>query len=312
MDSGWVGAVAGIAAVVLAIPGFIIANRQLRRRRISTASRTRPEQEIGKGLPPIRLSQRVLATTGVVLATMLVAASTVLSKAHEPDAISSGARPVGTSCPLTTGPLAIAVAGRANAPSPVVSRSTVNLIEERTKSRSPVSVVGVDGNPRIYFQGSFSSSAKNNARLEIERRFFVKTVSEEVSNLRATTPEADLLAAINLAGRLTTPNGTIVLIDSGLQTMPPLPFQLSRNIDAYPKDVVAFLKAGNLLPDLRGRTIVLVGIGDVALPQTPWAVTSETISSRYGVALHKPPARVCWSWTSPIPATRHRGFRRYQ
>jgi OmpA-OmpF porin, OOP family len=86
-------------------------------------------------------------------------------------------------------------------------------------------------------------------------------------DVRAQQPEADLLRALSLAARAVGKGGNIVLLDSGVQTVPPLDFRRTGMLTADPDDVATYLAKTGALPDLTGRRVLLSGIGDTAVPQ---------------------------------------------
>ena len=87
------------------------------------------------------------------------------------------------------------------------------------------------------------------------------------ADTRAAAAEADVLSALSLAGRQTTPGGTVIMLDSGLQTVAPLDFRQSDLLLAEPADIVEYLRSQQLLPMLEGRRLIMLGLGEVAAPQ---------------------------------------------
>ena len=85
--------------------------------------------------------------------------------------------------------------------------------------------------------------------------------------MHAQAPQADVLAALTLAARATPPGGNLVLADSGLQTVSPLDFRHDNLLQAEPAEVTTFLKKQQLLPDLTGQHLVLVGLRNKAEAQ---------------------------------------------
>ena len=70
-----------------------------------------------------------------------------------------------------------------------------------------------------------------------------------------------------LAAAATGPDGNIIVVDSGLQTVAPLEYQQPGLLMAPSSDVVTFLRQQDLLPDLSGRHVLLSGFGYTASPQ---------------------------------------------
>jgi outer membrane protein OmpA-like peptidoglycan-associated protein len=77
----------------------------------------------------------------------------------------------------------------------------------------------------------------------------------------------DQLSALQQAARATPPDGVVVLVDSGIQTVAPLDFRKDDLLEADPAEIRAFLDKNDLLPKLKGMAVLLVGIGNTALPQ---------------------------------------------
>ncbi|MDN5933037.1 MAG: OmpA family protein [Pseudonocardia sp.] len=75
------------------------------------------------------------------------------------------------------------------------------------------------------------------------------------------TGTPDLLAGIAVAARGTP--GTLLVLDSGITTTDPLDLRLI-GWEAEPAEIVERLRTADLLPDLRGWEVVLVGLGRVA------------------------------------------------
>ncbi|MGK3207306.1 OmpA family protein [Amycolatopsis sp. MEPSY49] len=131
-----------------------------------------------------------------------------------------------------------------------------------------VSVINVDGRPAVTESATFHSDANNTAKLDNDRTGFVRKFATMVTSVRAKVPEADVLGALAVAAHATGDGpGTVVLVDSGLQTLPPLDFRQPGLLDADPAEVAGAL--GEAVPDLRHKTVLLAGIGDTAAPQAP-------------------------------------------
>jgi OOP family OmpA-OmpF porin len=165
--------------------------------------------------------------------------------------------------------LAIAVGGRANSPKPVLPKSVTDVLVEQMDKKKGYTVVRVDGQPSIACAEQFSPQAVASEAKAAERRMFMETAFFEMRAARARQPEADPLLALSRAAAAAKPDGTVMLVDSGLQTVPPLDFRQQGLLLAQPDAVVQELKKRNLLPDLTNRKVVLAGIGYTAPPQKP-------------------------------------------
>jgi hypothetical protein len=140
-------------------------------------------------------------------------------------------------------------------------------MREAAKQRETVALVRVDGSPTIPFQGTFDTNAANDVARNSELEQFVQSVVERVGTLQPSAPEADVLGALGEAARITPEGGTVVLLDSGLQTTGQIRFQDPGTFGADPNEFVAYLRARNLMPSMAGRSVVLVGLGNTAEPQ---------------------------------------------
>lgn len=171
------------------------------------------------------------------------------------------------SCP-SGGPLTIALGARANMPSPVLPRELEDLVRTAVDKEQPISVYRVDGDPTRAILDTFHTDIQASA----PRRSAVDQHTSEVlavlNQVRSQVPEADTLKALWLAARDTPVGGTVILFDSGLSTMGPLNFLREGMIEADPTEVVTFLRTQQeAIPDLAGRRVILMGIGDTFAPQ---------------------------------------------
>jgi outer membrane protein OmpA-like peptidoglycan-associated protein len=168
-------------------------------------------------------------------------------------------------------PLAIAVGDRSNVPVPAYPSELASLLEATANAGKQIAVVRVDGQPKVFLPPPFRTTAQNpSARGRAVDNYLSSIINpylELSGNLVAKVPQADLLTALTLAASATSPNGNIVLIDSGLQTVAPLDYPQPGLLMSPPGDVVSFLRHEHLLPDLRGRHVLLVGFGYTAAPQ---------------------------------------------
>ncbi len=167
-------------------------------------------------------------------------------------------------------PLAVAVGARSNSAVPVLPDATAALLRDTAWAGQKVTFIRVDGEPEMTFTDTFRSQAGNEqARHDDFTVFLQQLQTAFATKTRAATREADPLAALSEAARATPPGGNLVLLDSGLQTMPPLRFQDGDGalLEAEPDEVVTDLKQQKALPDLHGRSVVLAGLGNTADPQ---------------------------------------------
>lgn len=172
-----------------------------------------------------------------------------------------------SSCDVGTASVALLVGGRTGSARPELPAVARTLLVDAAAARATISLYRVDGKPTRAWSGQFTQEAPTKTALEQRAEAYAQQVTGAAARVTATTPEADQLTALTLAGRDTAAGGTIVMVDSGLQTVAPLDFASGDLLVASPTEVVADLKARRLLPDLTGRTVVFAGLGDTAAPQ---------------------------------------------
>lgn len=186
--------------------------------------------------------------------------------------------PAGTTCLGSAGgDLAIAVGARANRPAPqppgekkdYLPAEIRYLVERTAHTGIRITLVRVDGEPTIANFGEIRTDASGIEAWRQDKAQLVNGATTALTAVRADPrqPEADPLAALGVAGRTVAPGGTVILLDSGLQTTAPLDFREEGMLFARPEDIVGPLTKARQLPDLTDRTVVLVGIGETAPTQ---------------------------------------------
>jgi outer membrane protein OmpA-like peptidoglycan-associated protein len=208
------------------------------------------------------------ATIGVLMMTAISACSSSASPAT-PSATS--AQSLSSTCITNpAAPLALVIGARSNAPKPNLPAFTDSLLEAAAGQGQQISIVEIDGQPKVTAAPAFSTDAGNAAASQDDLVTYLNDnyLSPLLNGtIHAQAAQANVLEALDLAASAVGADGNIVLVDSGLQTVAPLEYQDSDLLEATPSDVVTFLKAQNLLPDLSGRHVVLSGIGYTATPQ---------------------------------------------
>lgn len=171
-------------------------------------------------------------------------------------------------CPQPVHPgLAIAVGVRANSPAPTLPREVRQLVADAMTGCGRITVVRVDGRPSVVGAAVFSSGARTEQNFEMDQASFLEYVGDLIAGAAAQEPEADVLGALSLAAAGTGPGGTVVLIDSGIQTTGALDFRTDDLPTRRPEAIADALRQAGLLPDLAGRSVVLSGLGYTAPPQ---------------------------------------------
>lgn len=174
------------------------------------------------------------------------------------------------------GPVVLAVSGRADSPAPKLTPCMTAAVASAAYSNTVVGIVEIDGRPKDLGFGTAGTAGMNQTAAGVFATKFVHKVAAAAGKVRATARHANVLNALNLAGRVVKGNGTgrgtVFLEDSGLQDVAPLNFTQPGQLEALPSAVVSFLSGEGELPDLKGITVVLVGIGDTAAPQQPLGI----------------------------------------
>ncbi|GIF06861.1 hypothetical protein Asi03nite_43990 [Actinoplanes siamensis] len=173
-------------------------------------------------------------------------------------------------CPQPAAPgLAIAVGARANSPTPALSPEIRKLVVSTTEGCGTITAVRVDGRPAVVDALTFRTGAKTEQNFQIDKRAFFDRVDGLPAKAKAAAPEANVLQALSLAADAAGRGGTVVLIDSGVQTTAPLDFRKNDLPSRRPAAVADALRRQKLLPDLSGRKVLLAGLGYTASPQEP-------------------------------------------
>lgn len=170
--------------------------------------------------------------------------------------------------------LAVVIGAHANAPRANTSLIYDAVLEACGQSGSTISLIVNDGAP----YASVVDIPETKAGLSSEK---YKSIAEErarqilelADSMLARTGESDLLSAAALAARhLQSEEGgrkELVILDSGLTTVPPLDFTESPLESIRTEQVLDALEGQDAIPDLEGiQSVCFYNIGDVAQPQS--------------------------------------------
>jgi outer membrane protein OmpA-like peptidoglycan-associated protein len=174
--------------------------------------------------------------------------------------------------------LGVVAGSTANAPAVSLPASATQTLEAAGKTNGSVTVVVPSGTPQVMGTTALGSSAQDAIVCQNDQRTKLTQITSYIDGLKASAPEVDFLGAIDQAARDlgSNPMG-VVVIGSGLQTTDPLNFAGTGLLYADPAQVVADLKARNLLPaDLKGVTVYWSGMGDTAGAQQPLTVPARS------------------------------------
>jgi OOP family OmpA-OmpF porin len=217
------------------------------------------------GFPRARIgaasgSLAVLACLGLVLAAVVGCSS----------APAAPAKPLAGTCLSGAGvPLTIVVGERSDVPKTQFPDVVSTLLATAATRREPITLIRIDSKPKVFRLAPFSTTDVNSGAVQQDISNYVDGVIRILTgpDLHAVAPEADVLGALSLAGSATPAGGNIIVIDSGLQTAGQLKYQAPGMLMSPPGDMVQFLRAANLIPDLGRRHVLLYGFGYTAAPQ---------------------------------------------
>lgn len=176
----------------------------------------------------------------------------------------------------TTVPTATAVIGAERTGSPVPTwNDELELRYAADLARGVGWVfITVDGRPSVAPKLDLVVSGDNDLVRSTAEEALHAEARRLLGSLRAELPEADLLAALDLAGRSLAGGPdprTVLVLDSLLQTAGALRFQDQDGalLSADPAAVADQLITRGALPALAGIEVVLIGAGDTVAPQVP-------------------------------------------
>jgi OOP family OmpA-OmpF porin len=170
--------------------------------------------------------------------------------------------------------MVLIIGAHRSAPAPSLDPALVCQVTAAIRAGLPVQIAVPSGQPLLItpqlvsVQGG-TLAQQNSPRVQQD----VQRVQAAVAAARPDSPGVDDLAALAVAAdqarSADDPHVELVLIDSGLDDRGALAFTAPGMVAATPAEVAQQLKASGNLPDFRGFTILLVGIGYTAPPQAP-------------------------------------------
>jgi OOP family OmpA-OmpF porin len=185
-------------------------------------------------------------------------------------------------CLAPSKPVALAIGARANSPMPDLSSAVVAAVNSAIRAEQTVTLVRLDGHPRVVYSQAFSPQGANSASRKADLNTYVSNLDrilqgtpQTATDIRARTPQANVLGALTVAASEVPHGGNVMVMDSGLQTTAPLDFTTGLLNDA-PQTVADYLKHAGELPDLAGRHIYFVSPGWTASPQPALDVRNRT------------------------------------
>lgn len=142
-----------------------------------------------------------------------------------------------------------------------------------------VSIIAVDGDSQPQASEAFELDTRNGQKRKESPEDNLLTLSGILADERASSGEADLLAALDAGGRASSSaaNRTLYVYDSGVSTAGPLAMQnglLGKSSDV--SAVVQSLRAVGNLPSLSDVVVHWWGLGQVVAPQSDIPVWART------------------------------------
>ena len=216
--------------------------------------------------------------TGIAITAVLSTFLTACGGGHSTQ--SDPPMPVMPQKCTNSGPVVFVVSGRQNSPTPALTGAMSTAARTAIEQGSPIGLIDLDGKPRLTMAGRFNDPGVNSAAKQNDEQNYFAQLTSAVESTRAKFPHADMLDALDQAGRAARAGcsygGTIYVEDSGLEEAGPVNFYPAGMLDAAPSDIVAFLKGQHELPShLRGLKVVFAGLGDTASPQPSLSIAQQ-------------------------------------
>ena len=171
------------------------------------------------------------------------------------------------------GPLVLVVSGRSMSAGPNLSPGLLEVVAEAVAAQRPVVLVNADGSPAALGTFPVLGQSPGTSGYEREVRNLVDDIATRVAQVRADSPQIDVLGSMDVGVRaardLSDRPPVIVVADSLLSTVPPIDFTRPGMLSADPDEIVESLRSTFGLPDLRGGSVLFYGVGNVAQPQQP-------------------------------------------
>jgi len=185
-----------------------------------------------------------------------------------------------TACGGSPAPVAevgVVAGQRANSVPLAASAELESLARRWVGEGAQVSLVVADGQPAIESSLDLAATGPNALYRRQAAAANQRSALGALLAAKATNPQANPLGAITLAARavIDGPGAKqVVVIDSGLQTVPPLSFQYGL-LGETPAAVVAYLRATSELPDLHAVAVTWIGLGQTSPPQAPLSTAED-------------------------------------
>jgi OmpA-OmpF porin, OOP family len=178
-----------------------------------------------------------------------------------------------SSCSHSRGVVLI-IGSHRNAPAPSLDQPVRCLVDAAVSAGKPVLIVVAAGQPELIIPKLPSVHGGSLAQQNSPRvQHSIQRFQAAIAAARPDSPGVDDLAALAVAADAAhtakAPHAELVLLDSGLNDRGALDFTVPGMVAAAPSEVASQLRDSRDLPDLRGFTVLLVGLGYTAPPQAP-------------------------------------------
>jgi OOP family OmpA-OmpF porin len=227
----------------------------------------------------------ILRTVAVGAALLAGAGVAGCGSGGSGNAVSAAGTAGGTnadSCLAPRVPVALGIGARSNSPQPILADSVQATLDSTINANQQVTVVRLDGDPKVVYNQAFSPAGANTQSRKAEYNTYVGTLNQVLAgtpavstDVRAQAPQANVLQALAIAAAEVGSGGDVIIMDSGLQTAAPLNFATGLLADD-PQTITSFLKNAGELPSLAGRHVEFAGLGWTAAPQQELSIADRT------------------------------------
>lgn len=268
-------------------------------------------QSTSRPAPALRTPAR--RTRGLLTRAAAAAAVLTMAACGAPSQPAPAATAELGSCTVSAGPMAFLIGNRSN--SPAVGADAQGPLAQGTQlaieNGADTMLADTGGMPQVLTITSTDPSAATPIEtLSPGRR--VANLQRAILHTQASAPEANPLEALSLAAdhiQTNGGNGTIVMVDSGLQTTGALDYTKPALLDVPANALAKRLASRGELPDLTGVTMVFVGLGDTARPQSTLdAAGKDALKSQWLTLARAAGAACVTDETAPQPGSAQAGL----
>ncbi|MFC5262294.1 OmpA family protein [Kribbella qitaiheensis] len=176
----------------------------------------------------------------------------------------------GCTPPEQTGATALVIGNRQNMPRPALLQTAADALSKAIKRGDRLVVIAVSGEPQIVAKSDLRCPYDNKPSCAKYTKDKLAAIPGVVAKYPATATESSLLAAINLARdniANTTGPKQIITIDSGIDTVAPMPLTDLSVLAADQPTIAKGLANNGFSPNLSGISVLMTGLGQTMSPQ---------------------------------------------